>query len=388
MATGDLKRSLRNLEQMLRSLNYPQEVDCVGLIKGDLAASLPIISYSLTSYSPYVAELLMESNVELIAKNDLRFIDTVYKLLRDQFNYKPILTKKQFLQCGFAEWKIQIICDILNCVMKKHKELSGLDKTSSLQRKKVNFVKSEPCSSSEKSSAESVGIDITGRFMTSGKKAVVIRHLYNEDGVSISDSTLSTTTDVSEACAVSDLKDTEIKTPEEKIPEIKSEQQDIKANPELTVLQTLLAECQEKLKKLTQIECRLNSLEEKMKGKVMVDEKTWTNLISRVTLLETELLLSKKNDNYFYYDEMNEDCASGSSRNILKLDNRCKEKEVGIPLTSCYRTTSRDSTPRTSTLNYCGLKEISEETTIQKMERMKKMFEETAELLKGSNHSL
>lgn len=169
MATGDLKRSLRNLEQMLRSLNYPQEVDCVGLIKGDLAASLPIISYSLTSYSPYVAELLMESNVELIAKNDLCFIDTVYKLLRDQFNYKPILTKKQFLQCGFAEWKIQIICDILNCVMKKHKELSGLDKTSSLQRKKVNFVKSEPCSSSEKSSAESVGVDITGRFMASGK---------------------------------------------------------------------------------------------------------------------------------------------------------------------------------------------------------------------------
>lgn len=50
------------------------------------------------------------------------------QLLRDQFNYKPILTKKQFLQCGFAEWKIQIICDILNCVMKKHKELSSLEK--------------------------------------------------------------------------------------------------------------------------------------------------------------------------------------------------------------------------------------------------------------------
>lgn len=50
------------------------------LIKGDTAASLPIISYALTSYSPYVAELLMESNIELIAKNDLRFIDTVYKV--------------------------------------------------------------------------------------------------------------------------------------------------------------------------------------------------------------------------------------------------------------------------------------------------------------------
>lgn len=53
---------------------------------------------------------------------------------------------------------------------------------------------------------------------------MVIRHLYNEDGVSISDSTSSTVTDVTEAFAVSDLKDTEIKSPEEKISEIESEQ--------------------------------------------------------------------------------------------------------------------------------------------------------------------
>ncbi|XP_039732027.1 centrosomal protein of 44 kDa isoform X2 [Pteropus medius] len=362
MATGDLKRSLRNLEQVLRSLNYPQEVDCVGLIKGDTAASLPIISYSLTSYSPYVAELLVESNIELIAKNDLRFIDTVYKLLRDQFNYKPILTKKQFLQCGFAEWKIQIVCDILNCVMKKHKELSSLEKIPSQQRKKISSVKSEASSSIEKTSIEPVGIDITGRFMTSGKKkAVVIRHLYNEDGANIPEDTLSTVTDVNEAFDACDLKDTEIKIHEEKVPEIKSEQQDIKVNPEITTLQTMLAECQEKLKKLTQIESRLDSLEEKMKGKVM-------------------------NDEFIELNEMNEDYASSSDIDILKPDRKSKEKEASIPLSPGYSTLLADSTPRTSTIHYCGLKDISEETTIQKMERMKKMFEETAELLKGPNH--
>ncbi|XP_027970092.1 centrosomal protein of 44 kDa isoform X4 [Callorhinus ursinus] len=349
MATGDLKRSLRNLEQVLRSLNYPQEVDCVGLVKGDTAASLPIISYSLTSYSPYVAELLMESNIELIAKNDLRFIDTVYKLLRDQFNYKPILTKKQFLQCGFAEWKIQIICDILNCVMKKHKELSSLEK----------------------------------------KKAVVIRHLYNEDGVNIPEDTISTVTDVSETFDVCDLKTTEIKIPEVKFPEIKSEQQDIKINPEITALQTMLAQCQEKLQKLTLVESRLDSLEEKMKGRVMVNEKMWTNLLSRVTLLETEMLLSKKNNEYIDFSETNEDYESSNDMDILNPDRKSKEeRQTSIPLSSGYSTVSSDSTPRTSTGSYCGLKENSEETTIQKMERMKKMFEETAELLKCPNHQL
>ncbi|XP_059745005.1 centrosomal protein of 44 kDa isoform X5 [Bos taurus] len=372
MATGDLKRSLRNLEQVLRSLNYPREVDCVGLVKGDTAASLPIISYSLTSYSPYVAELLVDSNIELLAKNDLRFIDTVYKLLRDQFNYKPILTKKQFIQCGFAEWKIQIICDILNCVMKKHKELSSLEKTPSQQRKKTSSAKSEPCSSTEKTSTEPVGIDVTGRFVTSGKKkAVVIRHLYNEDGANIPEDTV---TDVNEAFDVCDIKAAEITIPELQVPDINCEQEDITVNPEVTALQSMLAECQEKLKKLTCIESRLESLEEKMKGKVLVNEKTWANLLSRVTLLETEMLLSKKNDEYIQFNEMSEDYSSSSDMDSLNPDRKSKEeRHANIPLSSGYSTVSSDSTPRTSTVNYCGLKEISEETTMQKMERMKKM---------------
>ncbi|KAL4679555.1 hypothetical protein H8959_009205 [Pygathrix nigripes] len=362
MATGDLKRSLRNLEQVLRLLNYPEEVDCVGLIKGDPAASLPIISYSFTSYSPYVTELIMESNVELIAKNDLRFIDAVYKLLRDQFNYKPILTKKQFIQCGFAEWKIQIVCDILNCVMKKHKELSSLQKIPSQQRKKISSGKSEPSLSNEKISAEAIGVDISGRFMTSGKKkAVVIRHLYNEDNVEISEDTLSPITDVNEAVDVSDLNATEIKMPEVKVPEIKAEQQGINVNPEITALQTMLAECQEKLKELTLIEKRLECLEQKMKGNVMVDENTWTNLLSRVTLLETEMLLSKKNDEYVEFNEINEDYASCSNMDLLNPHRKNKvERPASIPLSSGYSTASSDSTPRASTINYCGLNEISE----------------------------
>ncbi|KAM5173878.1 centrosomal protein of 44 kDa isoform 3-T5 [Callospermophilus lateralis] len=338
MATGDLKRSLRNLEQVLRLLNYPEEVDCVGLVKGDTAASLPIISYSLTSYSPYVTELLMESNVELIAKNDLRFIDTVYK-------------------------------------------------TPSQQRKKSIAGKSEPCSSNEKALLEPVSIDVTtGRFLTSGKKkAVVIRHLYNEDNVDIPEATTSSVADTDEAFDMLSLKPSEINIPEENVPEIKDEQKDVKVNLEITALQTILAECQEKLNKLPSIEKRLDCLEEAMKGKVMVDETTWTNLLSRVTLLETELLLSKKNE-YIDLNVVSEECASGSDVDLQTLDRKSEvEASANIPLSSGY-STETDSTPRASTVIYSGLKETSEETTIQKLERMKKMFEETAELLKCSSH--
>ncbi|EPY73345.1 hypothetical protein CB1_012865002 [Camelus ferus] len=252
MATGDLKRSLRNLEQVLRSLNYPREVDCVGLVvksslvKGDTAASLPIISYSLTSYSPYVAELLLESNVELIAKNDSRFIDTVYK-----------------------------------------------------------------------------------------KKAVVIRHLYSEGSANLPEDA-SPVTHVNEAFDTCDPKAPEIEIPELEISEINCEQQDMKVSAEITALRITLAECQEKLKKLTCIESRLESLEEKMKGKVM-------------------------NDEYMRFNEMSEDCALSSNMGALSLDRKSKgERQAGVPLSSGYSTVSSDSTPRASTVNYCGLREISE----------------------------
>lgn len=387
MATGDLKRSLRKLEKVLRSLNYPKEVDYVGLMKGDTAASLPIISYSLTSYSPQVTELLMESSIELIAKNDVRFTDTVYKLLRDKFDYKPILSKKQFIQSGFAEWKIEIVCDILNCVMKKHKELIGLDKNSSCQRKKSISEKPEPFSSREKRPAEAVGIDITGRFMTSGKKkAVVIRHLYTEEDVGLPKGTPAST-EVSESGDESEEQSSDTRVPEVQAPEVKAELQGMCDNPEITALQIALAECQEKLKKLTWIEKRLECLEATTKGKVMVDEKAWNNLLSRVTLLETEMLLSKKNES------VERNTANGDYESISGLDvdvTPCDKKyNVEGPASNCrsssYSTVLSTTVPRSSTINYCSLNDFSEETTIQKMERMKKMFEETAELLKCSS---
>ncbi|KAJ8407454.1 hypothetical protein AAFF_G00273110 [Aldrovandia affinis] len=138
MTTGDLRGCLRKLELHLRSLKYPREVDYAGLAKGDPSSFLPVVSYAFISYSSYLAEDLVGFGVELTGKNDLRFLEAVYKVLRDLFNYKPLLTKEQFLQIGFAERKITILCDVIGFVTKKHKELS--------KNCKPNFqTKDKPC---------------------------------------------------------------------------------------------------------------------------------------------------------------------------------------------------------------------------------------------------
>ncbi|XP_044046210.1 centrosomal protein of 44 kDa isoform X2 [Siniperca chuatsi] len=123
LSTGDVQGCLRKLETLLRVIKYTGYVDYNGLSKGDPSAFLPIVSFTLTSFSPPFAEQLMATGLELTGKTDLRFTDTLYKVLRDIFHYKPILTMQQFLQWGFSQRKISLICDIINLVLQKHNQL-------------------------------------------------------------------------------------------------------------------------------------------------------------------------------------------------------------------------------------------------------------------------
>uniref|UniRef100_A0A5F8G933 Centrosomal protein of 44 kDa n=1 Tax=Monodelphis domestica TaxID=13616 RepID=A0A5F8G933_MONDO len=394
MATGDLKRSLRNLEQGIRLLGYPREVDYSGLVKGDPAAYLPIISHSLTSYSTYVAEFLVISNTELTAKNDYRFIDSVYKLLRDKFHYKPILTKKQFFQYGFVEWKIQIVCDILNLVMKKHKELCNLDKT--VIQKKKRHIKPVSFLNFEKTLVEPVVPDFTFRALPSEQKKPLVERHPNSENLS--------------HLLFSETEDNEnFNEPGKDVIGITCESQESDVNSEIAELRNILAECQEKLKKQTLIEEKLHYLEEQLKGKVIIDEMVWNNLLSRVTLLETEMLLHvKKYDVPSDTLDLKEDHKysrnrvlsppgieypyhmGGFTHNNLLLEggknDLAAEKEPDrkrredmpeslLEQSGYSLLLSTDSSPQPSTINFFGLTETSKETTMEKIERIKKMSE-------------
>ncbi|XP_071359701.1 centrosomal protein of 44 kDa isoform X2 [Trachinotus anak] len=134
LSTGDIQGCLRKLETLLRVIKYPRCVDYNGLSKGDPSAFLPIVSFTLTSFSPPFTEQLMAAGLELTGKTDLRFTDTLYKVLRDILHYKPILTKQQFLQWGFSQRKISVICDIINLVVQKNNQLKKGDQRKLRER--------------------------------------------------------------------------------------------------------------------------------------------------------------------------------------------------------------------------------------------------------------
>ncbi|XP_072371870.1 centrosomal protein of 44 kDa isoform X2 [Scyliorhinus torazame] len=373
MTTGDLKGSLRKLEQCLRSLNYPQDIDYNSLAKGDAAAFLPIISYAFTSYSTYVTEQLLGSGVELTGKNDSRFLDAVYKLLRDQFQYKPLLLKEQFLHYGFAERKMQLSCDIINIVTKRHKELSSLNKIKTQPYKNSSCpVKIQP-----RFKCESLIPDTLPSEPNVTIKPLVERHLSSND--------------VKPIYVASSLQNDLVE--DEPIREYSALSTSNESQAlEIKMLKHAVAKCQEKLQVLDVVQSKLQALECATAGKVIIDERDWNNLLSRVVLLETQLLLhSRKND-------MSSDSISGNEEYSLcqmtRLNSSDKEMRIEMPESLSHQSSgynsllSADDSPKAANINSLYLTEVTKaEIMKHKVERISKMIEETTELLKCSESS-
>ena len=75
-------------------------------------------------YSLPLAQWLMTEGYSLYAKSDLRFVQGMYRILRDAFNYQPKLTREKFLAEGYAERKVMLACDFLLLCQAKHTQLT------------------------------------------------------------------------------------------------------------------------------------------------------------------------------------------------------------------------------------------------------------------------
>ncbi|KAJ7326802.1 hypothetical protein JRQ81_016561 [Phrynocephalus forsythii] len=384
MTTGDLKGNLRKIEQGLRLLNYPRDVDYTGLAKGDPSAFLPIISYCFTSFSTHIAELLVESDVELTAKNDLRFLEAVYKVLRDQFQYKPVLSKQQFLQYGFAERKIQLVCDIISSVYKRHKELGDVNKVKSQARKRSRSVKLQPLATC--ANLDSVAVcpsDFHQDILQAEKSHVECHRSQLDARVSEEIIREALQEEVDDVGVTVDG----IESGADSFGDV--QEQVLKDNNEVEKLKSHIAALEEKINKLNLIEDKLQVLEGKLQGKVVIDEKEWNNLLSRLLLLETQLLLqSNKDDLSTELNNMGEENSACGNRTPVPPDEEKEDQPESLHQSSGYSSQlSVAPSPKDLVTNDHGLSEVSAETTIQRMERISKMIEETSELLKASSNT-
>ncbi|KAM8879477.1 centrosomal protein of 44 kDa isoform 2-T5 [Spinachia spinachia] len=333
LSTGDVQGCLRKLETLLRAIKYLGHVDYNGLSKGDPSAFLPIVSFTLTSFSPPFAEQLMEAGLELTGKTDLRFTDTLYKVLRDIFHYKPILTKQQFLQWGFSERKISVICDIIDLVLQKHNQL---------KKPRVR------CPSSYKNKREESHPALTDADTVFERPFVVnhMEHLSTSptnschvEGLSSHDVTWTSHNEVYSSNSLGNGMTELAGCKEEKSSEVEGR---------LSALEAQLGGLLSGMDRLSILEKRLEIFEkqrvtDKYEGEaISIPRESWENLMSRVLLLETKLDLS----------------------NI----------QLSVPLP--YPTTTSSSS--------CTTSDASKEDLKDRLERITNMLKSTSSLLKNT----
>ena len=87
--TGDLANNIDKLRRELLQCKYPGPLDTRAWKKGNPADLLPLMHYALLGYSKWVHDYLVEKGYDLFSKTDIRFVETIQKIMREEFDYQP-----------------------------------------------------------------------------------------------------------------------------------------------------------------------------------------------------------------------------------------------------------------------------------------------------------
>ncbi|XP_075544243.1 centrosomal protein of 44 kDa-like isoform X4 [Dermacentor variabilis] len=130
MATGDIRNNLKMLSAEIRSVKTPSALlNLEGMMAGDPEVYLPIYDYLFQWYSTRLANEILRRDLKLppYKHNRTKFLETMYLVLRELFQWKPPLSSSQFFSSGFAEKKIIMCRDIVKLI----KEYSSSQKSAS-----------------------------------------------------------------------------------------------------------------------------------------------------------------------------------------------------------------------------------------------------------------
>ncbi|KAG2386995.1 hypothetical protein C9374_002030 [Naegleria lovaniensis] len=136
-ATGDLKNNLEKLRTQLRSIHYNGVFDVEAIINGKPEVFLPLLNYCILQFSKPLAKYFIQKGYIFHDLSDSKFIETVYRLLLNEFSYTPGLSVIYFLSNGFSERKIIFMCDVIQNCKRKHNDLVKAKRKSLYEKTKV-----------------------------------------------------------------------------------------------------------------------------------------------------------------------------------------------------------------------------------------------------------
>ncbi|KAL0220943.1 hypothetical protein RCL1_000797 [Eukaryota sp. TZLM3-RCL] len=120
----DLESLKRQISNDLKTIKYYGNVDLEAVGQGSPIPFLPVLAHCLLHFSTTLTKDLLSKGYILNPSNDAAFIQTLYKILRQEFDYNPVLSASQFLTKGFAEKRISMMVDIIRLIKAKYQQMS------------------------------------------------------------------------------------------------------------------------------------------------------------------------------------------------------------------------------------------------------------------------
>ena len=130
---------------------------------------MKLYQYLFCEYSPVIsAEVTGKHQVELAGKEDKPFMECVYRLIRDMFDYVPKLTRDQFFSASYAQVKATMAIEIIDLVQKKLKTPPTAGSSSSSSSSTVSSAPSALLSSTHDGPLNTSGSATTTTTTSSG----------------------------------------------------------------------------------------------------------------------------------------------------------------------------------------------------------------------------
>lgn len=109
---GDINSNLNLLKRNLLRIGYSNIINNNNLLHGNLDDICTLYRYVLLSYSNNISNYFIQNNYIINTTNNIRLIETIYKICRNVYHIQPHITIQQYVSDNaYAEYKI-IICSM------------------------------------------------------------------------------------------------------------------------------------------------------------------------------------------------------------------------------------------------------------------------------------
>lgn len=128
-----VNNNAESLSRELRKFKNIKSVDFTGLLSGNSESYVNLYRHLFCENNVVFSRYIIDKGYDLSSLNDYRFMEAIYKMMRDLFNLKPPINQNQFFTHGFTQRKLEMSTILATHIRKVAFELNSRTAKKTIQ---------------------------------------------------------------------------------------------------------------------------------------------------------------------------------------------------------------------------------------------------------------